>query len=135
MFRVQNPEGKIGRLCGQIYAGIPLPQNLLLPLAIDRDAGDMGGDFRQAHLLRLRSAFLLAVHRKGAEHFTLCGQNRRRPARAQAANARELTIIDPEWIGHYIGHYYWPAREHGRAARAISRPDRRAVHRFNVRFR
>src|SRR4029453_7488465 len=44
-FRIQNPEGKVGRLSSQADTGIALPQNLLLPLTIDGDPGNMCGDF------------------------------------------------------------------------------------------
>src|SRR5206468_6296687 len=120
---------------GQIYSRIAFTQNLLLPLAIDGDPGNMGGDFCQPHFLRLRSAGFLAIHGERTQDIALPRNDWGRPTGAQSANLRKLTIISPERICHHVSHDYGPARVHGSATGTVAWSDRRAIYRFHISFR
>src|SRR5262249_32294108 len=133
-FRIQNPESKVGRLSSQTNAGIPLPQNLLLALTINRDTGNMCGDLCEPRFFRPRATCFLAIHRKRTQHLALRRKNWTRPAGAKSANFCELAIIGPERIGHDVGHNNWLACEHGGATGTVARPDRRAVYCFHISF-
>src|SRR4029077_11887248 len=133
-FWIQNPESKIGRLRSHADTGITLPQNLLLPLTINRDSSYVGCDIGQPIFLRTRSPFFLAIHCEGSKHIALWRKNWGGPARSQSADPRELTIVGPQRISHYILHDDGLVCEHGGAAGTVARSDRRAVHFLNVRF-
>src|SRR4029077_10895986 len=124
----------IGRLSSHADTGIPLPQNFLLPLTINRDPGDMCGDLREPRFFGLRSTCFLAIHRKRTQNLALRRKNRSRPTGAKAANLRELTIIPPERIGHDVSHDDWLACEHRSAAGTVAWPDWRPVHFFHISF-
>src|SRR4029077_1547738 len=79
-FRIQNPESEVGRLSSHADTGVALAQNLLLPLTINRDSGDMRGDLREARFFRLRAARFLTIHRKRTQYLALRRKDRSRPA-------------------------------------------------------
>src|SRR5512132_559801 len=106
----------------------------MLPLALNRDSSDVRCDIRQPIFLRTRSPFFLAIHCERSKHVALWRKNRGGPARAQSADPRELTIVGPQGISHYILHDHGLVCEHGGAAGTVARSDRRAVHYLNVRF-
>src|SRR5262249_43736832 len=133
-FRIQHPESKISRLSSHANTGIALPQNLLLPLTINRDAGNMCGDLCEPRFFGLRSPRFLAIHRKGTQYLALGRKNWSRPAGAQSANLRKLAIVAPERVGHDVLHNHWLAREHRCAARTVAWTDCQAIHRFHISF-
>src|SRR5436190_10885031 len=133
-FRIQNPESKVGRLSSHADASIALPQNLLLPLTINRDPGNMCGDLGEPRFFRLRSPCFLAIHRKRTQYFAMRRKDRTRPAGMKSANLCKIAIIGPERIGHDVCHNDWLPCEHRSAAETVARPDWRAVHGFHISF-
>ena len=134
LLRIQNPKGQIGRFCGETYARFALAQCLLLLLAFDGNASNVGGDLSQPRFLGPRSSLFLAIHRERTQDLTFRRQNRSRPAGAQSANLRQSAIISPERIGQHIGYHHRPAGIHGGTAGTVTRSDRGAINRFDISF-
>ena len=87
-------------------------------LALDRDAGDVGGDVDEARLGRGRLAHRSRIHRERAERLAMMREDRRRPAGAKAVAASKLAIVRPQRIVGDVGDDDGLAAVSGRAARA-----------------
>jgi len=71
---------------------------LLRPLALDRDAGQIGDLLDEGLLVWRRPSRLTRVDREGGQHPAIRGADRRRPARAQPMGQRQVSILRPERI-------------------------------------
>src|SRR6185369_12358994 len=102
-------------------------QLILGTFVIDRDAGNVSRNFGKSGFGSGRSLRLAVVHRKRPQHFSVPGKDRRRPARPQARQFRELAIVFPKWIGEHVRHDYGLATIHRSAAGTILWSNRSAV--------
>src|SRR5512132_2245985 len=105
----------------------------MLPMTLNRDSSYVRCDIGQPIFLRTRCPFFLAIHCERSKHLALWRKNWGGPARAQSADLRELTIVGPQRISHYILLDHGLVCQHGGAAGTVARSDLHAVHCLNVR--
>src|SRR5262249_16724320 len=132
LLRIQDPKSKISRFRREADARFALAQDFLLSLPLNSNPRDMRGDLGQPRLLWPRAPFFLAIHRKRTQNVTLSGENWCRPTGAKSANPRQLAVISPKRVRHYIGHDDRSSPVHRSTAGTITRADRSAVHRFHI---
>jgi hypothetical protein len=104
-------------------------------LALDRNAGDVGGDIDEARLGVVWFAHVLRIHRERAEDRATVRKNRRRPAGAKSVREGQVPIILPQWIRHNVGDDDGRPPMGGSAARASIGTDRHAVNHLRVGVR
>ena len=100
--------------------------------ALDGDASERGGGLNQLQFAGIRLPWLAVVHRQCPQQPSVMGDDRVRPAGAQAMAQGQLPIVLPQWIGGDLlhhDHFLAPGRC---AARARARPDGHAIDRCAV---
>src|SRR5437763_148634 len=99
----------------------------LVPIALDRDAGEMRGALDELEIVAVRRPWLAIVHRERTEAGTIVAEDRRRPAGPQTVTHRDLAEVSPQRILRDVGDDDALAPKRRGAARADGRADHDSV--------
>src|SRR5882672_2308296 len=105
---------------------------LLRPLALDRDARQIGDLFDDALLLWRRISRFARVYREGSQYQAIRSKYRRRSTRSKPVRYGQIAILGPQWILGDIGHKYRLFAVSGRSARSRDRTDSATVDRVDI---
>ena len=114
---------------------VALVQALDQARAFDRDAGDRQHAVDAAQFFFSRFARLAEIHRKGAQHFVMAAEHRRRPARLEAMRQRRPAVVLPVRVTGDVGHHHALAAPRGGTARTVRLADLQPVQGAVVCFR
>ena len=131
--RVAREDGAVGRLhddaFGQVVDGQAVALFALLQLTrdvrlLDRHADNVGNAVKQPHRVVRGGARRVVVDAHRADHLRVVAADGGRPAGAQSERLDDVAVVVPQRVGVDVFHHHALVEEHGRAARAVRRPDR-----------